>query len=224
MLKSKSFLLSLGLLCIAVSSWAADKPADVFTEALQLKSDVAKGKAEFQKRCSQCHGKNAWGSYDGEFPQLAGQHRSVIIKQLADIHRGTRSNPKMIPIVIQLSNESSQLIADIVGYLETKLMNPEPEVGDGDNLEVAESVYTSQCAECHGARGEGDASKFYPLLQGQHYEYMLRELKWLRDGKRKNANKEMVEQIKEMDDKQLASLADYLSRLMPPEERLSKRQ
>ena len=100
-------------------------------------------------------------------------------------------------------------------------MNPDPEVGEGENLEVAESVYKSRCAECHGARGEGDASKFYPLVQGQHYEYMLRELQWLRDGKRKNANLEMVEQIKTMDDKQLASLADYLSRLIPPEERLS---
>jgi len=222
MSKSKYFLWPLGLLCIAVSSWAAERPVDPFTQALQLNSDVAKGKAEFQRRCSQCHGQNAWGSYDGEFPQLAGQHRSVIIKQLADIHRGTRSNPKMIPIVIQLSNEPSQLIADIAGYLETRLMNPDPEVGEGENLEVAESVYKSRCAECHGARGEGDAEKYYPLVQGQHYEYMLRELQWLRDGKRKNANQEMVAQIKEMDDRQLAYLADFLSRLMPPEERLGE--
>ena len=220
MLKSKFFLLSLGLLCFAVSSWAADRPVNPFTQALQLDPDVAKGKAEFQRRCSQCHGENGWGSYDGEFPQLAGQHRSVIIKQLADIHRGTRSNPKMIPVVIQLSSGPSQLVADIAGYLESMLMNPYPEVGEGENLEVAEAVYKARCAGCHGARGEGDASKFYPLVQGQHYEYMLRELRWLRDGKRKNANQDMVEQIKAMDDRKLASLADYLSRLMPPEERL----
>ncbi len=209
------------LLCIAISSWALEKPADPFTQALQLNADVAAGKTEFKRRCSQCHGENGWGSYDGEFPQLAGQHRGVIIKQLADIHRGTRSNPKMIPIVFQLSTEPSQLIADIAGYLESMLMNPEPEIGDGDDLEIAESAYNSRCAECHGSNGEGDARKFYPLVQGQHYEYMLRELQWLRDGQRKNANPEMVEQIKEMDDKQLASLADYLSRLMPPGGRLS---
>jgi cytochrome c553 len=116
-----------------------DKPAEPFVQALQLDADVAKGKAEFQQRCSQCHGKNGWGSYDGEFPQLAGQLRSVIIKQLVDIHRGTRSNPKMISVGFQLSSKPSQLIADIAGYLETVLMNPEPEVGD--DLEVAESVY-----------------------------------------------------------------------------------
>ncbi len=215
---------SLSLFFIAVSAWAVDRPSDPFTQALQLNADVVKGKNEFQRRCSQCHGENGWGSYDGEFPQLAGQHRGVIIKQLADIHRGTRSNPKMIPIVFQLSNEPSQLIADIAGYLETMLMNPDPEVGDGDNLEVAESAYKLRCAECHGSNGEGDASKLYPLVQGQHYEYMLRELQWLRDGQRKNANLEMVEQIKEMNDKQLASLADYLSRLMPPDERLSEEE
>ncbi len=224
MLRLRSFLCLLGILCLVDPAWAVDIAADPFAGAIQLKSDVANGKAEFQRRCAQCHGENAWGSYDGEFPQLAGQHRSVIIKQLADIHQGTRSNPKMIPIVIQLSNESSQLIADVAGYLETVLMNPEPEIGDGDNLEVAAAVYESRCAECHGVRGEGDASKFYPLVQGQHYEYMLRELQWLRDGQRKNANQEMVEQIKEMDDRQLASLADFLSRLMPPEDRLGEEQ
>jgi hypothetical protein len=36
---------------------------------------------------------------------------------------------------------------------------------------------------------------FYLLVQGQHYEYMLRELQWLRDGQSKNANQEMVTQI-----------------------------
>ena len=34
---------------------------------------------------------------DGTFPQLAGQHTTVLIKQMADIRAGERDNPTMYP-------------------------------------------------------------------------------------------------------------------------------
>jgi hypothetical protein len=44
----------------------------------------------------------------------------------------------------------------------------------------------------------------------------------LREGERGNADPEMVEQIRDMSDNELALMADYLSRLMPPAERLGE--
>ena len=195
---------------------------EVFARAMALHPDTKRGETAFLARCSACHGEDAWGSYDGEYPQLAGQHAKVIIKQLSDIHAGIRSNPKMTPVVKELVNEAPQLVADIAGYLEGLPMNPYPEEGYAEDLAVAELTYRQKCASCHGIKGEGDGSKLYPLVQGQHYEYLLREMRWLRDGERGNADPKMVEQIRDMSDDELALMADYLSRLMPPAERLGE--
>ncbi len=51
------------------------------------------------------------------------------------------------------------------------------------------------------ATGEGDNEKFYPRIQGQHYEYLLRQYNWIKEGKRRNANPDMVKQIQNFTDK-----------------------
>jgi len=42
---------------------------------------------------------------------------------------------------------------------------------------------------------------------------LLRQLQWIRDGRRKNANPTMLALIKDLDDKSLAAIADYVSRI-----------
>ena len=65
--------------------------------------------------------------------------------------------------------------------------------------------------------GEGDQAKFYPVLAGQHYKYMLRQITDIRDGRRRNANPEMVEVVKKYTDEDLSAVVDYMSRLEWPE-------
>lgn len=211
------------MLMLLVGGTTQAKPVskEIFTRAMELQADVQRGKTEFVSRCSACHGEDAWGSYDGEFPQLAGQHARVIIKQLSDIFTGIRNNPRMSPVVTDLSREEPQLIADIAAYLENLPMNPSPEEGFAENLGDAESIYKQKCISCHGTRGEGDGEKLYPLVQGQHYEYLLRQLSMIRDGKRGNAHPLMIDQIQGMSDDELALMADYLSRFLPPADRLA---
>ena len=83
-------------------------------------------------------------------------------------------------------------------------------------LERGEKLYAKDCAVCHGNRGEGDAKKFMPLVAGQHYQYLLREMALIRDGKRGNANPDMVKVISAYGNDDLAAVADYISRLMNP--------
>ncbi|MES9961362.1 MAG: c-type cytochrome [Sedimenticola sp.] len=204
---------------------SADAPLDdELSQAIRLTPNVDRGKTIFNENCSHCHGEDGWGTTDGRFPQIAGQHSSVIIKQLADIRAGNRDNPEMFPFAQESVLGGAQAVADVAAYLSTLAMDPYPEFGESsDNeLENAEGLYRKHCASCHGDKGEGNALKFYPLIQGQHYEYLLRQLIWIRDGKRRNANQDMMATIKAMDDKQLQTLADYASQLMPPEEKLGK--
>ena len=52
--------------------------------------------------------------------------------------------------------------------------------------------------------------------QAQHYNYLLRELKFIRDGDRRNANPDMVKAIKPFSTADLEALADYMAQLAPP--------
>jgi cytochrome c553 len=57
-----------------------------------------------------------------------------------------------------------------------------------------------------------------PRIQAQHYEHLVRQFQSIRDGKRRNANAEMAAEIASFDDRQTNAVADYVSRLEPPEE------
>jgi cytochrome c553 len=175
--------------------------------------------------CAGCHLTEGWGKPDGTFPQLAGQHRSVLIKQLADIRSKNRDNPTMYPFALPESIGDEQAMADVTAYISTIPMNPDNGKGEWPEgtpeYEQGKKLFVDNCVKCHGERGEGDEEKFYPLIQGQHYKYMLRQFEWIRDGKRRNANPDMVKQIKEFSDKDMQMVINYVSRISPPKEKLA---
>lgn len=210
-----------GLIFVSIPLQADAPLDDELTQAMKLEGNAEKGKEVF-KLCIACHSANGWGLKDGTFPQLSGQHRSVIIKQLADIRAGNRDNPLMSPIAKEAVMGGPQAISDVATYIGTLPMNPEPGNGKGGDDARAEKLFYRKCAECHGADGSGDAERFFPRIQGQHYEYLLRQIKWMREGKRRNANPNMVKRIKKMKMKDLELLVDYVSRLKPPKDLLAK--
>lgn len=184
--------------------------------AMTLTPDRENG-IEIYEVCSACHLLEGWGRKDGTFPQLAGQHREVLIKQMADIRAGNRDNPTMYPFALPESIGDEQALADVTAYIAKLPMNPDngkgewakgtPEFAQGAKL------YKDNCVECHGEHGEGIADKFYPRIEGQHYKYMLRQFEWIRDGKRRNANPDMVEQIKRFSDKDMQMVINWVSRV-----------
>lgn len=181
--------------------------------ALDLKGDAKRGK-EAYKVCAACHLDSAAGRSDGTFPQLAGQHTTVLIKQVADIRAGVRENPVMHPFATTLVDP--QELADVAAYIQSLPLPTDNQKGPGTELALGQKAYEKACVTCHGKKGEGDAVKFYPVLAGQHYAYVLRQSQEIRDGKRKNANADMVKAIKKLSDRELQAISDYLSRLSMP--------
>lgn len=181
-------------------------------KALLLKPESAHG-VKIYALCGTCHGKQGWGKPDGSFPVIAGQHRKVIIKQLADIRARNRANPTMFPFADPQAIGGAQSIADVAEYITTLKMNPEPGQGKGDNLKHGGALYTEHCITCHGKDGAGNADAFFPRLMGQHFPYLNRQMLAIRDGGRKNANAEMVRRLKLLKDEDLEALSDYISRL-----------
>lgn len=193
----------------APDDWNAPYPEK--TEALALKGDIARGEAAFVI-CQGCHRVGALGRADGSYPRLAGQHATVLIKQLADVRSGRRSNPKMLPFADH-QVLSVQEIADIAAFLQQLPVPANQGQGAGSDLVRGRQLYEHDCLTCHGAQGEGKADQFYPRLSGQHYRYLLRENRLIRNGERRNANPEMAHAIRAYSDEELSAVADYISRL-----------
>ena len=186
-------------------------------EALERKGDRKRGE-ELYALCRSCHLSSAGGRPDGSIPQLAGQHGSVLIKQMADIRAGVRDNPTMYPFAAVLTDP--QDLADLAAYLQGLCIPADHGQYEGPDVarQVAKgrALYEKDCRRCHGASGEGASHRSYPVIAGQHYRYLLRQMTEIRDGKRRNANPEMVGIIGKYDDEQLVAVAAYQSSLFMP--------
>lgn len=71
------------------------------------------------------------------------------------------------------------------------------------------------CAECHGAQGQGGANGYYPRIAGKPAQYLYRQLVGFRDGRRQFPPMEWM--VRPLDDAYLHEIADYYSKLQPPE-------
>lgn len=187
------------------------------SEALERKGNRKRGE-ELYALCRSCHLPSAGGLSDGNIPQLAGQHSSVLIKQMADIRAGLRDSPTMYPFAAVLSDP--QELADLAAYLEGLCIPLEHGHYDAQDAvqQVAKGreLYAKECRVCHGANGEGSRHKLYPVIAGQHYKYLLQQMTEIRDGKRRNANREMVRIISKYNDDQLIAISAYQSSLVMP--------
>lgn len=70
------------------------------------------------------------------------------------------------------------------------------------------SIIDGRCALCHGPEGES-ASAIYPRLAAQHPEYMAKQLKDFRDGRRKSDT--MTEMAKDLTDAEIAALSAFFA-------------
>ena len=127
-------------------------------EALKLKGDAANGEEEYEV-CGACHLPNGAGRPDGTFPQLAGQHATVLTKQMVDIVDGLRDNPTMYPFAKE-ALKHPQAVADTSAYIETLCIPTDHGKYEGADaatqIAKGKELYEKQCVECHGKNGEGD--------------------------------------------------------------------
>jgi len=211
-------------LTTSVSVMAWNEAGGEKDEAMHLKPDLKNG-IEVYEVCAACHLPEGWGMEEGTFPQLAGQHRNVLIKQLADIRALNRDNPTMYPFALPSSIGGAQSVADVTAYIAKLPMNPKNGKGPWKKgtpeFKHGQKLYKDNCVRCHGEKGEGNNEKFYPRIQGQHYKYMLRQFEWIRDGKRRNANPDMIKQIKAFSNKDMKAVINYVSHIPVPKKDLA---
>ncbi len=192
-----------------------------YDQALSLTPDIENGRQLYRK-CAVCHDPEGWGRKSGNYPQIAGQLRTVIIKQLADIRAGNRGNPMMYPFTTEGVLRGSQDIVDVAAYVSQLKMTPDNGTGSPNRYASGKQLYGEYCSDCHGESGEGDQKKHIPMIQGQHFSYLVRQFNWIRIGRRTNADKEMVEQIQSFHPSDMHDVLSYVSFLKPPKDKLAE--
>jgi cytochrome c553 len=210
-------LLTASLLPVQAQTAApATEPKTLLASVLELKPDDERGEVEFAAQsCSRCHRKDASGRSTSQTPRLSGQHATVIIKQVLDIRSGLRYNPPMKNLVSE-EKLSLQTLADIAAHLQALPVSGTIVMGPGTGVARGKELFAKDCAACHGADGEGNASIFVPMVAAQHYTYLLRELEFIRSGERGNSNPAMASLLKTYAQDDLQAVADYLAQSPAP--------
>ncbi len=190
---------------------ALSTPQQILAQIRHRTPDLERGAGLFNG-CAACHGSNGGGTRDGLVPRLAGQHASVLQKQLVDYRYDRRWDPRMQAVVDQHSL-SPESIADVSAYISQLDRDVGIGTGDGGLLRRGAAAYPHSCQGCHGRAAQGDAARAVPRLARQHYEYLRRQIYDAVDGRRPNFSPSHIRLLARLERDDIAGIADYLSRL-----------
>jgi cytochrome c553 len=169
--------------------------------------------AEVFRICATCHGPEGGGTLDGQVPRIAGQHTSVLRKQLLDYRYDRRWDLLMENIARRHDLPNAQAIADVTAYIGGIDREPPIGKGDGRRLQQGAASYAQLCRGCHGVAARGNAAHAVPRLAGQHYDYLRRQIYDAVDGRRPNFSPAHIRLLARLDYEDIQAIADYLSRL-----------
>lgn len=198
----------------ATSAYAGDSPSDV-KKRIGAGDPIA-GK-EKSAACQGCHGED--GNSDApNFPKLAGQYAAHLQKQMYDYQKDLRSDPLMSGMAAGVTERQDML--DITAYFASQKQMK----GSGGGNEAGKKLYIEGnasgivygCINCHGKDGKGESpgNSFFPVIGGQHKEYLLKQMADFKNGDRKNDPSGMMANIaKQMTDAEIEAVSDYLSGL-----------
>jgi cytochrome c553 len=166
--------------------------------------------------CSACHGMDG-NSLNPEWPNLASQHETYVVRQLAAFKSGQRQNLLMSPMALILSDED---MADLAAYFSSQALRG----GEADpaKLKLGQRVYRSgnvndhvmACAGCHGPTGRGNAPAAYASIQGQHSTYVAAQLRAYKAGTRNTDPNQMMRNIAaRLSEEEIDAVASYVQGL-----------
>lgn len=160
--------------------------AQAFAEGMSPAKGNPEAGAAKAAVCSACHGQNG-EAIMSSYPNLAGQHYDYLLTQMRYFKEGKRKATLMMGQVDNLSDDD---LKDIAAYFSAK---PKVEgTAQGGDLKHGESIYRGgladkgvpACAACHSPRGLGNGPAGFPLISGQHADYIANQLKNYRSGER----------------------------------------
>lgn len=188
---------------------------EIVAKAMAAQPETLRGGALYSKRCKGCHGAKGWGDGLEDVPSLAGQRELYLVTQLAEFATQERNGSTMHKATSPADVNNPQAIRNLAAFLSRAPANPEPEHAEDRTAGSGESLFQHNCATCHGTAAQGSSTDPVPALAGQHYEYILIQLKRFARGHRGQVRAPVIDFAAGLSDEDERAIADYLSRLEP---------
>ena len=168
--------------------------------------------------CAACHGVDG-NSVTPDWPMLAGQHASYIVRQLRAFKEGERTDVTMKPFADMLSEQD---MLDVAAYFAAQ--TPTPKGADPALVGLGQQIYrggvpdrgVAACIACHGPQGNGNPLAAYPRIGAQHASYTTKQLNAYRTGERRSdvdLNQMMRNVAGALFDDEIRALASYMQGL-----------
>lgn len=203
----------LAALFVATTAYAGDSPEDIKQRI--GKGDPAAGK-EKSAMCQGCHGEDG-NSAAATFPRLAGQFANYLQKQIRDFQNELRNDPTMSGMAATVTEKQDLL--DITAYFASQKQMK----GSGSSNDKGKKLYFEGnlegaygCVNCHGENGKGKSpnNAMFPVIGGQHKDYLVKQLTDFNKDERKNDPSGMMGDIaKKLTPAEIEAVSDYLSSL-----------
>jgi len=180
----------LGVIALLATAFGAAVIGPAFAQegaAAAPEGNAESGRAK-SATCAACHGADG-NSATPDWPSLAGQHPSYIVRQLKAFKSGDRQNVTMMPFAQMLSDQD---VLDVATYFS--MQKPTPKGADPALVSLGQQIYRggvpergiAACIACHGPGGHGNAFAAYPRIGGQHSAYVAKTLKEYASGDRRS--------------------------------------
>jgi len=204
----------LSIFLFSAAAYAGDSAEDIKQRI--GKGDPAAGKDK-SAMCQGCHGEDG-NSAAPNFPKLAGQFANYLQKQIRDFQIEARVDPTMSSMAATVTERQDLL--DITAYFASQKQMK----GSGGSSEAGNKLYIEGniatgvygCINCHGENGKGKSpnNALFPLIGGQHKDYLVKQLTDFKKGERKNDPSGMMADIaKLMTNAEIEAVSEYLSGL-----------
>ena len=214
----------LAVLLAAAPAFAGDSQSEINQRIGSGDPVAGKDKSAL---CQGCHGEDG-NSASPVFPKLSGQWSDYIQKQVREFQNGARFNETMTDMAMSVDNFKD--LFDIAAYFASqKLMGGTPIESEaaqklyleGEKLYIHGNERTGafRCIKCHGERGKGQPlnNNLFPVLGGQHKDYLIKQLVDFKREDRENDRSGMMLRITtHLTDHDIEALATYLSREPAP--------
>jgi len=209
-----SALLLLAILALWTQSAAAQtaRGEDTLRRVLALPANEVQGGALYALRCASCHGSLGTGDADRVVPSIAGQLQGYVAKQMIDVAEGDRTIPEMHRALARADLISPQAIRDVAAFVSALAPLRTPAQGDGKAVVVGEQIFLAHCSHCHGKDAQGMEAGWVPALRGQHYAYLIKQMRQAAAGHRYSMDFEASERLEALMLPDLMAIADFLSR------------
>ncbi|MBU2784214.1 c-type cytochrome [Acidithiobacillus ferriphilus] len=224
MLQKKPFLPAISVLTIAMAVTSVAygstiaKTASVASPAAATSSVTSGGvPTVVQSSCMACHGLQGISPDGGMFPNLAGQWKTYMLRELDHFKAHTRADPQspiMWAMVAPLTAAQTQQVAEYFSSQKPAsghVYDPKL-VAEGKKLYFGglPKMQMPACMACHGTTLAG-LPPFFPMLAGQKRTYVINQLTYFKSGQRVATHKGIMQYIAtRLDQKQIVALAAYI--------------